>query len=189
MWLEFLGLPGSGKSTFYAAHRELLEARFRVVESRRPTRLHGLVARFHRRLGPLRGLRDPALAAKLAHRLSFRPLGRGRDVYFQDAGILQVILEDAVATGFADQEAKLSVAARLPLPDAVVWFGGDPDKVAARELARTPRRFDIERPVLVERYRRATRLAEERLLPLVPVVRRAGAPDTVAWLSGGASVR
>lgn len=172
MWVELVGLPGVGKSTWVERHRAAIQRRFRVVVSRRAGPLVPLIERAQYHLRLRWRTADRELARKLAWRAAFRAfLRRGTDVFFQDSGMVQVVLENLIGTGFADLAAKESLLARLRPADALLVLEDDPAAVLGRELGRTPRRFNLAPPDLAARYERAAGWIGGFLGGLAPAVR------------------
>jgi len=172
MWIEVVGLPGVGKTTFIDRNLHLIQENFEVITSRSPTHWNLIAARLYYHLSFKWYLKDKSLARKLAHRSSFRFQSRARNMLFYDSGLIQVVLENLIQTNFEGKREKINLLKRLKLPDRVIYVQDDLGVVLERELNRCPRRFPFDRYDLHCRYLRTQEILERELLSLVDKVCR-----------------
>ncbi|MFA5100767.1 MAG: hypothetical protein WC547_07795 [Candidatus Omnitrophota bacterium] len=171
MWVEIVGLPGVGKSTMIERQLGAFRRHFEVIESRTPSVIHRVIARFWYHIYFATRLNDKCLAKKLAYRMSFRTmLMRKKPVLFYDSGLLQAVLENLIDTDFADLEHKIRVLRHLHLPDRIVYVEDDPNMVSKREIGRAVRRFLVDSKTLTDRYRTAKDILESRMLSLIGLI-------------------
>lgn len=164
MVVEFLGLPGTGKSTLAWLVAEALVARHLVVENASGELVHDLgpARRWLRKAGHVLEalVREPARSARavrailgtrqasvgdllsttlnwlLVTRLARRASG-SRQIVLLDQGIAQALWSIAQSARGRDWETAMDQAARLaPMPDMVVVVAAAPDDIASRLATR-----------------------------------------------------
>jgi hypothetical protein len=155
MWLEFVGLPGVGKTTIINKNLPILSECFKIVESRNPRIFNKVLSRVLYFLRFKYIVNDPQLGKKLAYRASLRFRSRNSDILFFDSGIIQVILENLIQSNLKDIENKLMVLKMFQLPHIVIFIQDDIEKIIDREMLRHERRFNLSRKKLAQRYQQS----------------------------------
>ena len=165
MWIEVIGLPGVGKTTLIKKGLPTISGHYQIVQSNSPSFFQKIIHRilFFGFYGSR--LKDIALANKLAYRHSFRLFkSQNEPVFFYDSGLLQVFIENLVETDFECVEQKLQLWNKLPRPDKIIFLTDDVEAVVQREVGREKRRFQLDVPNMLERYRKAQLFIEQYLL-------------------------
>ena len=152
MWVEIVGLPGVGKTTFVRSNSPFLSNYFELLESRKPSILRLLFCKalyfvyFWKRIGDIR------FEKKMAYRAAFRYLKNDRHILFYDSGIIQVLFENLIESKGENFASKYELVKKLKLPDVVLYITDDIDAVVEREFTRPKRRFSFSREELKKRY-------------------------------------
>lgn len=177
MWIETTGLPGVGKTRLYEQVMGTLPETLRIVRSNHCGIINSLGTRLAK---PFIGreCKDPELGRKLAYRLSFRFfLNKNDRIFFYDSGIVQVLLENLIVTGFDNCEIKLKLLEKLGLPERLIWVEDEIETIVFRETNREPRRFSLPPDSLRPHYERAATLLEKQILPRIKQVYRVRSGD------------
>lgn len=167
-WVEIIGLPGCGKTTFVRNNMDYIQAHYHVVESRSPT----VLSRIRTRLAPRLNDLPADLAHKIAYRLSFRPLlSPAKPLFLFDAGFYQLILEYLIKTDFADADKLMDALKALPVAGKLIHAYGDLDTALERELQRPDRRYPaLDKAALAASYKKAEEVMEKHIFPLARAV-------------------
>lgn len=168
MWVEVVGLPGVGKTTFVQRNLPAIRRRFDVVTSWDPPWTNWPEKKLRYALWYRWAVEDRDLARKVAYRASFRPLRRSRDVFFFDSGIVQSVLENLIATRFDDVPGKTALLTGRCLPDVAIYLRDDPEEAARRELARADRHgFTDDTDEQTKLFAEAREVLEDDILPRI----------------------
>lgn len=165
MNLELIGLPGVGKTTLIEKNKEEIQTHYVIVESKFSNIFQKFFAKYIFYVFYNRKLSDKKLARKLAYRHSFRKIKNASlDIFFYDSGLIQVILENLIETDFESEAEKLNFLSALPLSDRVLYLKDDLDNIIEREMNRNPRRYNINRKTIKERYMQLENLIQNSVL-------------------------
>ena len=165
MWIELIGLPGTGKTTMVEQNSSAIRSYYKIVRSDNASIVQRVIAKllYHFRYKSL--TESNALAKKLAYRHSFRFFeSRNKDIFFYDSGVMQVILENLIETNFATQEQVLALMSEIPLPDKAIFITDEIEDIALREVNRTTPRFNLTLSETIKRYKIAHQITEQELL-------------------------
>ena len=152
MWVEFVGLPGVGKTSLIEKNILEFSQYFKIVESRSPTFFNKIMSIVLYYLKYKYFVNDYILTKKIAHRSSFRFKSKKSRIMFYDSGIIQVVFENLIQNGLRESNFKLDLLIKSKLPQTVIYITDDIDKIIDREMCREKRRFNLSRDVLKERY-------------------------------------